>query len=201
VYVDLWFLMWFKSSIFVLDFVRAIISDGITIGHPCCNVAHCEEALTSKRDRYCPGHMWLETCCSVDSCEAPIVEGTLACIDPEHQSLYSMWIKGKGANFQRKPAAKSYAAKPSDADSSELVDETDEGIVEADSVCPQKPETGIRKLRGRFGRRQTASEQFMLRPCGIVVARATFFGSETTPQTVVRKETFFSNRFIKASYL
>ncbi|KAF8156137.1 hypothetical protein BJ912DRAFT_1027204 [Pholiota molesta] len=119
-------------------FVRAIISDGITIGHPCCNVAHCEEALTSKRDRYCPGHMWLETCCS----------GTLACIDPEHQSLYR--------------------------------------IVEADSVCPQKPETGIRKLRGRFGRRQTASEQFMLRPCGIVVARATFFGSETTPQTVVR---------------
>jgi hypothetical protein len=54
-----------------------------------------------------------------------------------------------------------------------------------DSACPSKPEAGNRKIRALFGRRRTHNEQIMVRPCGIIVARQTFFGSETIPQTVV----------------
>ncbi len=68
----------------------------------------------------------------------------------------------------------------------------DEGIEEgitvdakANTICPQKPESGNRKVIARFGRRQTHNEQLMVRPCGMIIARATFFGSETVPQTVV----------------
>lgn len=55
------------------------------------------------------------------------------------------------------------------------------------SSCPDKPDTGIHRIRAVFGRRRTHNEQIMVCPCGIIVARRTFFGSETTPQTVVSR--------------
>jgi hypothetical protein len=53
------------------------------------------------------------------------------------------------------------------------------------SSCPDKPDTGIHKICAMFGRCHTQNEQIMVCPCGIIVACCTFFGSETTPQTVV----------------
>ncbi|KAF9044902.1 hypothetical protein BJ165DRAFT_1347250 [Panaeolus papilionaceus] len=146
-------------------YARAIVSDGITIGHPCCNVAHCEVALANKRHRYCPEHAYLNAVCSVEGCTKPIVAGTLSCDIPEHVLLYSNYKKRKNAKFQRKKAKNKLR-------------------FEMDVICPQKSDEGIRQLRACFGRRQTHSEQFMARPCGVIVARATFYGSETVPQTV-----------------
>ncbi len=51
--------------------------------------------------------------------------------------------------------------------------------------CPEKPETGIRTARGKFGRNFTHNEQLLVRPCGMIQGRETFFGSETVPQVVV----------------
>ncbi len=53
-----------------------------------------------------------------------------------------------------------------------------------DPVCKEKDVDGKKRIRRHFGRR-THNEQIMVRPCGIIVARSTFFGSETTPQTIV----------------
>jgi hypothetical protein len=53
------------------------------------------------------------------------------------------------------------------------------------SLCSNKSDTGIHKIHAMFDRRHTHNEQIMVRPCSIIVARCTFFGSETTPQTVV----------------
>jgi hypothetical protein len=120
--------------------------------------------------------------CSVDGCQVPVVEETLACGDPDHRALYVHWLKGKGANFMRKN--NTTTSKPAaDSDGDQIAE--DEEMETEEFTCPQKPEGGIQKLSARFGRRQTASEQFMVRPCGIVVARATFYGSETVPQVVV----------------
>jgi hypothetical protein len=57
-----------------------------------------------------------------------------------------------------------------------------------DPACPaSKDPAGNRKIRALFGRRKTHNEQIIVRPCGIIVARATFFGSETVTQTVVSR--------------
>jgi hypothetical protein len=52
-----------------------------------------------------------------------------------------------------------------------------EGLIEVFD-CDGKPDTGNRQLRAYFGRRRTHNEQLIMRPCGVILSRATFFGSE-----------------------
>ncbi len=61
----------------------------------------------------------------------------------------------------------------------------DEAIELEIPACTEKPAEGNRRLRALFGRRRSHNEQLIVRPCGIIVARETFFGSETTPQVIV----------------
>lgn len=44
--------------------------------------------------------------------------------------------------------------------------------------CSDKTETGNQKVRARFGRRRTHNEQICICSCGVILGRATFFGSE-----------------------
>jgi len=48
-----------------------------------------------------------------------------------------------------------------------------------------KSSTGNRTLRAQFGRRRTHNEQTMVRPCGIICARATFYGAEAVSNVLV----------------
>jgi len=130
--------------------------------------------------------MYLEGYCSVEGCNKTVVENSLTCQEPEHLAMFAKYQKRKGANFQRKAHGLKQSSKPPDTEDFDECHGGDEhGIVDMEISCPQKPESGIRRLRAHFGRLQTHSEQFMVRPCGIIVARATFFNSETVPQTVV----------------
>ncbi|KAF8967557.1 hypothetical protein BDZ97DRAFT_1980385 [Flammula alnicola] len=143
------------------EMVRAIVSDGITIGHPCCGVAHCTEPLANvKRDRFCPGHQYVLKICAVERCEREVETGYLTCDDPIHRKLEE---------------TRKQADLPADLS-------TDAGPVS--DACPQKPDSGIHRVSARFGRRQTHNEQLLVRPCGMIIARTTFYGSETVPQTV-----------------
>jgi hypothetical protein len=56
---------------------------------------------------------------------------------------------------------------------------------QGDPTCKEKDPDGKCRIRARFGRQRSHNEQILVRPCGIIVARKTFFGSETTPQTIV----------------
>lgn len=172
------------------DMVRAIVSDGITIGHPCCNVAHCSEELEHKRKRFCPGHEYLQDTCSIEGCSRPIQPGAMACDIPEHYSIWRKYQSRNGANFQLKGRLeRKHVSNPPDEDVMNQIQEhhdaPDEGIEITELKCSQKSAEGNQQLRARFGRRQTHNEQLMVRPCGVIIARATFFGSETVPQTVV----------------
>jgi hypothetical protein len=45
--------------------------------------------------------------------------------------------------------------------------------------CDGKPETGNRRrLRARFGRKRTHNEELCVTSCGVILGRATFYGSE-----------------------
>jgi hypothetical protein len=63
------------------------------------------------------------------------------------------------------------------------MDYLDEGPPEVDDNEPELPPTNPLlsrpvKIRGRLSRRWTHNEQLMIRCCGIILSRATFFGSE-----------------------
>ena len=57
--------------------------------------------------------------------------------------------------------------------------------------CPDKPPAGNRRLRAAFGRRRTHNEEVMTRPCGVILLRETFYGSETVPQVLVCSTLFW----------
>ncbi|KAJ7702176.1 hypothetical protein B0H16DRAFT_1902481 [Mycena metata] len=57
--------------------------------------------------------------------------------------------------------------------------DADEDVeIDASGVCDGKPETGNRTVRARFGRRRTHNEQLCVGSCGVILGRATFYGSE-----------------------
>jgi hypothetical protein len=61
-------------------------------------------------------------------------------------------------------------------DGTGILDE--EVLLDPEGTCEGKPETGNRRVRARFGRRRTHNEQLCVASCGVILGRATFFGSE-----------------------
>jgi hypothetical protein len=114
----------------------------------------------------------------------------MTCDIPEHAALEKRHKQRGTAFFQLcGRLQRANVANPIDSEAAVLtaeeVEEMEVGDEKEDSSCPDKPDTGIRKIRALFGRRHTHNEQIMVRPCGIIIARTTFFGSEPTPPTVV----------------
>lgn len=58
--------------------------------------------------------------------------------------------------------------------------------------CPSKAKNGNRTFKAMFGRRRTHNEQTLVRPCGVVFARATMFGSEAVSNYLVMLKNAFS---------
>jgi len=160
----------------------------------------CTEPLANvKRDKFCLGHQHLLKICAVERCEQEVSTGYLTCSEPTHRKLEETRKRHNAANFQLRPQLqRTTVATPPDEDVTKSLQDNgealDEGFEETTlpvnpssegTVCPQKPDNGIRRVAARFGQRQTHNEQIMACPCGMIVARTTFFGSETVPQTVV----------------
>ena len=167
-----------------------IVTDGITIGHPCCGVAHCSQPLKNNKDRFCQGHGDEQNICCVVNCRESVESGYLTCSEANHRALDTRRQMGNKAFFQlRDRLARQKVTHPDDAFCAQvqddIVDELHLQAEEHDPACSGKDEDGKKRIRARFGRRRSHNEQIFVRPCGIIVARATLFGSETTPQTVV----------------
>ncbi len=83
------------------------------------------------------------------------------------------------AKWMEKTLSQMETAEPDlgDVDATDL--SVNEGALTDDEAdCDGKAEAGNRKLKTFFGRRRTHNEQLIMRPCGVIIARATFFGSE-----------------------
>jgi hypothetical protein len=54
------------------------------------------------------------------------------------------------------------------------------------AFTPSGPQARQHKLRAQFGRKRTHNEQIIVAPCGIILARETFYGAEAVSTVVVR---------------
>ncbi|KAJ6448452.1 hypothetical protein C8R45DRAFT_850345 [Mycena sanguinolenta] len=198
---------------------RSAVTDGITIGRPCCSIHDCLEPLPTAKHRYCNSHRQFDQQCIVTNCDHNAEPGFRTCSVAEHRSLESYhYLQGK-AMFQLKHrlerlkvsqthnsistgshvTARDRMAGMTDKQDGELLpdlidaptDEEDETEVEglgptededveidADGICDGKPEPGNRTVRARFGRRRTHNEELCVASCGVILGRATFYGSE-----------------------
>ncbi|KAI0732579.1 hypothetical protein C8Q72DRAFT_874195 [Fomitopsis betulina] len=152
---------------------NTLVTDGVTIGHPCCGVQDCKEKLLSQRARFCPSHSNLEQQCSIIGCTNEARPGHKSCSLISHQSLEQTVQEAQSALFQLRQRLerqhRSYpnnAAPPAaDGDEVEDMDDADE---ETTGNTPDGP-----KLRARFGRRWTHNEQLCVATCGTILGRMT----------------------------
>ncbi|KAF4609858.1 hypothetical protein D9613_010386 [Agrocybe pediades] len=155
--------------------IHPAVSDGITLGHPCCSVHDCANSLLNNKFRYCEQHMYKQAECSIEGCSMPSTDDFRTCALPEHRAKEEQYFATGKSIFQLKERLKKVTAdlQPS------LVDELaqDEEFEPID--CSGKPETGNRQLKTSFSQRRTHNEQFIMRPCGVILSRATLFGSES----------------------
>ena len=154
--------------------IQAAVCDGNTIGHPCCAVHDCKVPLETNRCRYCPLHVEREKQCEVEDCLADREEGYSTCSNAEHRRLESAYFRPMPALFQlRKKLNKAGIRVPDDTVSPQECNDLAESV-----DCGGKPEEGNRQQKTNFARHRTHNEQLIMRPCGVILSRATFFGSE-----------------------
>jgi hypothetical protein len=63
--------------------------------------------------------------------------------------------------------------------------------VDEDGICDGKDDGGNQKLKARFGRRRTHNEELCVASCGVILGRATFYGSEAPNGVRVSALLFF----------
>lgn len=131
------------------------------MGHPCCNEFDCKEPLAKITDLFCGTHEDLGTLCAVQGCRRTRRPGHKTCSEESHKEAEA----GRMRRRRKLPTSR-----------------------QEEEVGP----TGTRrkKLKGAFGRKWTHNEQLMVRPCGIVIGRATLYSSESVSAVKVSSYRF-----------
>ncbi|KZO90569.1 hypothetical protein CALVIDRAFT_490265 [Calocera viscosa TUFC12733] len=141
--------------------IHAAVTDGVSIGRPCCAVHNCHESLPTITSRFCNTHEPLNHICAIRGCSQPVVPQHRTCDNPNHiqnfDHLYNL-------------------------------------LKEADILCDGKQILGNNTLKAQLGRAWTHNEQLIVRPCGIIVARATFYGAEAISSVADMLRAVFSTR-------
>ena len=195
---------------------QVIAGDGLSMGRLCCGVFRCTEPLQNKRHRFCKTHFNNHDICTIVGCDNPTSDGSKTCSDNEHKTLEKKnKERGAAAFMLKERLRKTQFSHPTESisitpDESLPTHVTEWFEVEAEGnvavvpltpgsigiaddtaePCPLKLETGNRKIKAQFGRRRTHNEHTLVRPCGIIFARATFFGAEAVSNFPVSISTF-----------
>lgn len=135
------------------DIVSAAVTDGVTLGHPCCSEHECKIPLHTVKEEFCPVHAVLNLQCCIKGCQDARESGFCTCMLPAHRRQ-----EADRASLKRRRPAKIYKRQEKEPNS-----------------------------KGVFSRKWTHNEQLMVRPCGIIVGRATFFSSESMSGVKVRR--------------
>ncbi|KAF8573172.1 hypothetical protein K439DRAFT_1399876 [Ramaria rubella] len=137
--------------------MTAGVTDGVTIGHLCCQVHDCKNALKHHHDRFCLQHGHMNNQCAVQGCEQLAEHGYKMCIVPTHHA----------AEKGPRPSAGDCMSggAPDSGSQSELCAGHSPGISE-------------KKLKVNLGWWWTHNKQLFVRCCGIITSCATFFVSK-----------------------
>ena len=170
--------------------------DGVTLGHPRCNYTHCLTRLESPRDRFCPEHQSLTDQCAIHGCSNAARPRFRTCHLPEH-SEYEAERRARGTalyRLRKRAEAQSLGSviRSLPSDSAPLDDLLDDPELMADieTLIQPKPSKATeakqkRTMKAALTRRWTFNEQLMVRPCGIIISRATFYEAESPSNALV----------------
>jgi hypothetical protein len=162
---------------------RAVVTDGVTLGHPCCKVHNCTNPLPSNRAHFCNSvaddHRLLKELCVVTGCDKKAEKDHLTCSYKEHRELEEQ-RKGSGKAFfrLRELLRRQNVLQFPDSMTIDVsdIDIDDDGRDASDPNL--KSDKGNQQPKARFARRRTHNEQLVVSCCGMVLARGTMYGAE-----------------------
>ncbi|KAF8890918.1 hypothetical protein BD779DRAFT_1610685 [Infundibulicybe gibba] len=195
----------YTEAVKARNILWVVVIDGVTVGHPCCAVHNCHIPLGNNRHRFCPVHMVSQNhICAIVGCEAQITPESLTCADPGHRAVEKIHQERGQARFQLKERMKrAQVAHPNDALAEEpriadINDGEELGMADVDDELEEEEfevegsqgeahrtsNTKKTKIRAQFGRKRTHNEQIIVAPCGMIIARETFYGVEGVASVV-----------------
>ena len=172
--------------------LSACVMGGVCAGHPRCQVYHCTQRLRSQRDRHCKAHRNLDAVCAIAGCEETCTDGKRTCSAPNHRSVEEeRRQRGRAlVELKRRLEARNVSsgtrAPPEKECAFTVLDDPDlDDPPETSNVAGKASKTQRRQPKTTLTRRWTHNEQLLVRPCGVIVSRATFFEAESLPNARV----------------
>ncbi|EGG08161.1 uncharacterized protein MELLADRAFT_84934 [Melampsora larici-populina 98AG31] len=181
--------------------IRAIVTDGLTIGHWRCTassvqleeLAHragdpppngpCLNPLPKVTSRFCADHeVSLKGWCQAQPCTALAEPGSKSCVNERHQAAMATFEGKKNHNFSLKSMLNGPGSNlPSDPsvhlnpETTEIID-LDE-LHDADEAARDGGEAQP-KITSACSRCRTHNDQLIVGTCGIILSRRTFYNAE-----------------------
>ncbi|KAL4263779.1 hypothetical protein AB1N83_006099 [Pleurotus pulmonarius] len=158
-----------------------VVIDGVTLGFPCCASPGCLTDLANNHSRFCANHQSLDGDCAIIGCSQPVQPRSSVCHLAHHIAVEQTHRDRCQSRFQlqerlqRARVAHLNDALPHDIPTSDLIDTTEQD--EEFEVAPLGEPAKV-KIRAQFGRKRTHNEQIFVAPCGIIIARETFYNAE-----------------------
>ncbi|KAF6744848.1 hypothetical protein DFP72DRAFT_1176610, partial [Ephemerocybe angulata] len=80
---------------------RVVVTDGVTVGRPCCNTHNCKTALESPKNRFCKDCKELYgDKCRIKGCQEKQVKERKTCAEEKHQAVEDLYNERGKARFQ-----------------------------------------------------------------------------------------------------
>lgn len=130
----------------------------------------CRITLSSPRDRYCPEHQDQMSLCTFRDCSRQRENGFQTCDAADHRAEELAHRETGQSIFQLKMRL-FYSAQ------AEKEREAEENAAK-EASANDPPRRSKKKSKAVFHRTWTHNEQLAVRPCGIIVSRATFYQAE-----------------------
>ncbi|KAJ7688031.1 hypothetical protein B0H17DRAFT_938814 [Mycena rosella] len=142
------------------------VHDGVSVRHVGCGVHNCTEAVQSQHNLFCYTHRDIIKICCIRGCSVMAQPGFRTCTEPSHRAFQTDSEERNTAMFQLHTRLRN-------------------------GNISQVPMAGGTPLKGHLYCSWMHSEQLFARCCGVIISRATFFGSEGVSGV---------NTFLKATF-
>ncbi|KAJ7336318.1 hypothetical protein DFH08DRAFT_706356, partial [Mycena albidolilacea] len=172
---------WYRMS--------AGVHDGVAVRMHACCVHGCTEALLNQRHLYCHSHRDLMNVCCVRGCNTPTEPGFRTCTEPTHRAFQMAAEQKNTAMFQLHSRLRQTGV--SQASLAGASGYSRDPLHQEPQQDPGTEPAANPKLKGHLHRGWTNNEQLFVRCCGMIISRATFFGSEGVSGV---------NTFLKATF-
>jgi hypothetical protein len=178
--------------------MTAGVHDGVKVRHLCCSVHDCKRLLPTQKYLFCDEHKHYIKICCIIGCDDSVEPGFRTCPLLEHRAFEKTTDERNSAMFQLHARLRNTGVSQVQPAGSDVSVKFGNWTLSYLCLQPTSSQTPNREvdtdlqtststsIKGKLSRSWTHNEQLFVRCCGVIISRATFFGSEGIYSAKVR---------------